>query len=64
MDKLPKPVVMGAIAALVLLALVLVFRAAKTSGDGDFNRDDIRRHAQERLSQPNQGRTAVPGGQK
>ena len=63
MDKLPKPVVMGAAAVLVLLALVLAFRAVKRSGDGDFDRDEIRRHAQERLTQPNQGRTATTAGQ-
>lgn len=65
MDKLPKPLVIGVAAVLVLLALALAFRAVKSGGgDGDYNKDEIMRAAKERNSKPNQGRIAPPSAQK
>lgn len=58
MDRIPKPVLFGAVAVILLLALMVIFKSAKSAGgSGDFDANEIRRLAKERDSQPNGGRT-------
>lgn len=63
MENIPKPLVVGVAVVLVLLAVFMLFRTAKSGGgDGDFNKDEILRQAKMRESQPNQGRTMPDQG--
>jgi hypothetical protein len=65
LDRIPKPVLIGAVAVIVVLALVIVFKSVKSAGGaGDYDAAEIKRLANERAKQPNGGRTmptSIPG---
>lgn len=63
LDRIPKPVLFGVVGVLIALALVVIFKSAKSAGgSGDYDVNEIRRLAKERESQPNGGRTMPAAG--